>query len=389
MVEPHLVDALMSLDRDDVLSVSLDTDPTRPEHQGPSPAFRIWARTELRRLIDTLPASHRRTVADLAGRVLDRLRRRIPGRGIAIFATDGFWQEHVLPVPVPSRVRFGRPDLMPLLWAIDEYEPYAILAVDREHARVVLAHLGRATVVENTALHLDTRDWRFKNGRPPTFARRMGAAASRGVQRDAFDARQEEWVRRFWRGVAESAADFLRSRRIERLILGGPEEAAHAVRDLLPEWARERVVALVPLPSRASEAEIAARTLPVAEHHERQLEQALVQDVLERVRAEGNAVVGRAATLQALQQGLVQTLVADVGLAGPVGQCRRCGHVRAVEGDRCPVCGGPVEGQDIAQLLPALTRRAGARLELVTGPAAELLRPHEGIGALLRFDPTA
>ena len=43
----------------------------------------------------------------------------------------------MLPVPLRHHVAYGRPDVLPLLWAMDEYQPYAILAVTRERARLL------------------------------------------------------------------------------------------------------------------------------------------------------------------------------------------------------------------------------------------------------------
>src|SRR3990172_2390343 len=84
----------------------------------------------------------------------------------------------VLPVPLTNRAQYGRPDVVPVLWAVDEYEPYAILAVDREHARILIAYLGRTTTVDEETLELDTSDWRFKAGRQPSFTGRGGGGGS-------------------------------------------------------------------------------------------------------------------------------------------------------------------------------------------------------------------
>lgn len=105
----------------------------------------------------------------------------------------------------------------------------------------------------------------------------------RGAQREKFEARIQAHVRRFWVKAAEGVDAFLRENRIERLIIGGPEEATGTVRALRPEASRERVVAVVPLPARATLAEIQERTLPVALAEERRREAALVDAVLEEL----------------------------------------------------------------------------------------------------------
>jgi len=347
---------LIEAERADVLSVSLDVDPSRPEHQGQNPAYRIWLRNALRQTLEAIPKEARRGADELAQRVLRHVETNRPrGKGLALFAAPGLWREYVLPVPLTNRAQYGRPDVVPVLWAVDEYEPYAILAVDREHARILIAYLGRTTTVDEETLELDTSDWRFKAGRQPSFTGRGGMGAGRGAQRDTFDSRVDDHVRRFWARVAEAAARTVRDLHIERLIIGGPDEAANAVRDLLPEAARQKVVGLVHLPARADRTEIQHRTLTVALAEEHHREADLVAALVERVAAGRGAVLGTAATMEALKQRRAHTVVLAHDL----------------EGDR-------------AQMLPLLARRSGARIELIGDSAAQALRAHEGIGAILR-----
>ncbi|MDR7594824.1 MAG: hypothetical protein QN180_06290, partial [Armatimonadota bacterium] len=67
-------DGLLALDRQQVLSLHLDTDPTRPENQRSEPAYRIWARQALQSLAEGLPKEGRRRVLEFADRVEARLR---------------------------------------------------------------------------------------------------------------------------------------------------------------------------------------------------------------------------------------------------------------------------------------------------------------------------
>src|SRR3989304_4649189 len=331
---------LIEAERADVLSVSLDVDPSRPEHQGQNPAYRIWLRNALRQTLEAIPKEARRGADELAQRIIRHVETNRPrGRGLAIFAAPGLWREYVRPCRLFQRPRWNGPGDVPLLWAVDEYEPYAILAVDREHARILIAYLGRTTTVDEETLELDTSDWRFKAGRQPSFPGRGGMGAGRGAQRDTFDSRVEDHVRRFWARVAEAAARTVRDLHIERLIIGGPDEAANAVRDLLPEAARQKVVGLVHLPARADRTEIQHRTLTVALAEEHHREADLVAALVERAAAGRGAVLGTAATMEAVE------------------------HPRAH---------------------PLLARRSGARIELVGASAAQALRAHEGIGAILR-----
>src|SRR3989304_5074823 len=61
---------LIEAERADVLSVSLDVDPSRPEHQGQNPAYRIWLRNALRQTLEAIPKEARRGADELAQRII-------------------------------------------------------------------------------------------------------------------------------------------------------------------------------------------------------------------------------------------------------------------------------------------------------------------------------
>ena len=377
---------LVDTERDDVLSVSLDIDPTKPEHQTVRPAYVIHLKNAIRDILDGLPKRRRKAAAGIASQVLAAVETMRPeGRGVAIFAGPDLWRQQFFPFPVTTRITYGRPDVIPLLWTIDEYQPYAVLVVDSEHARILVAYLGAAAVIEQDALMLDTSEWRFTAGRQPSFTKATGTGAGRGSQRDTFEARVDDHVRRFWLGAADAAARWLDELQVERLILAGPEEATAAVRSALPERARSKVVGAVAMAADASLPEIRDRTLEVALQSERSREEQLIAAALDRTSGPAGSVVGIEPTLAALQRGEAMLVIADRDLDGPVGRCRRCGYVTAKPRQRCEVCRGKVEPTTFPQVLPLLARRGGATLELVGRESAGALRELRGLAAILRF----
>jgi len=119
---------LLGSPREDILSVALDVDPRKPEHQTTPPAWRIWLRDAFRDLAGSLPDERRAAVEEQTREILRFVEQDRPkGRGLAMFAGPDLWRVFVLPGPLRNHVAFGRPDVLPLLWAMDEYEPYAIL----------------------------------------------------------------------------------------------------------------------------------------------------------------------------------------------------------------------------------------------------------------------
>lgn len=386
MLPSEALRELRTVTRHDVLSVSLNVDPTRPEHLTVPPAYRIWLRNTLRTMLQALPPDARKVARPSAGRIVDHVKtHRLKGRGLAVYAGPDLWLTFELSVPLDNHAAYGQPDLFPLMWAAHEFEPYVILAVDRERARISTVYLGRIAIEEEESLDLDVTDWKFKSGRQRTAALAAGVGASRGVQRDTFDARVEANIRRFWSGVADATARLLEERHIDRVIIGGPEEGAVTVKGLLPAHCLKKVVAVVPLSGWLPEAAVLAHTLPVARNEQRQRDEALVASVLDEAAAGGRAVAGLDATLDALAQGQVDILVVQSDLDTPAWSCARCGRIMPMAADACPVCAGPLEQVPLRQLLPGLADRSGATLQLVRPLEHGGLENHGRLGALLRY----
>jgi hypothetical protein len=359
MVREREVQRLLGLDRSDIVSVSLDVDPRRPEHRAAKPGYLIWLRGAMRALLTRVPREARTQAETDAARILAAVEqhatRARAGRGLALYAAPGLWTRHVLPVPIQNRVAYGTPSVLPLLDALDAYEAYGILIVDHERARMLVAYLGETTVVEDDALELHRETWRFKAGRPPTLSRLVGVGAGRGAHAEPFEARIAHQQQGFWAGVAGATDRLMRDRRIGHLVISGSVEAAAEVRRSLPESRAQQVVGFVPLPAAGADLrEIQERTLPVVQAARARRDADLVAALLDRA-AHRSAVLGKAATLAALDAGRAMTVVVD----------RAAGETRE------------------AVLIAA--RRTGASVVSVGAPAAAALAAAGGIGALLRY----
>lgn len=386
MLDAKSLNEMVKLNRDDVLSLSLNTDPGLVEHQRPNPAYRVWTHNAVRRLLRRLAGDVREAAEPAAQRILAHV-DAMPqeGCGLAIFAGPDLWQAYTLPFPLPNHLTYGAPDTIPLLWAMHEYAPYAVVLAFHDHARLLIAYLGQTTAVDEIDLELDTEQWRFKTGRMATSSRRTGTGIGRGIQSSAYEARVLAQYRRFWRNVAESAGRMLAARGIDRVILGGDKEAAGAVSAALPRALRETVIGTVAIRPHTSLAEIQARALPLALADRHARDRRLVRSVAQDRRAGGTAVDGTAATLEALAAGNLRTVVANWDMRATARACVSCGALGVKPGP-CAACDGDVRRLTLPQALPMLAQQHGAALELVDADAAAPLA--DGIGGLLRHPST-
>lgn len=352
MIQIEDVKQLLNQTDDYTLTLYLMVDPAARENQATTPAWRIWLKDALKDIGDSQNGGN--VWPDIRARVEAYFADYQPNsKSLALFAGPDFQQIYELPIPVENQAAFGKPPVAPLLWVMDEYQNYLIVMVDQQHARFYTAYLGEVGFQQDMTLELDTGDWRRKTGALPSTS--SGSGLGRGSSEDQFEGRVEEHVHRFYRDVIEQMKEFVEKQGIRRVILGGSEQSAHVVRDLLPEHLAKAVVDVLPIPMRCTVHEIMERVQPRALDYERTEELALVEQVINLAKSGGRGALGREAVMQALAQQRVDLLLAPWPL------------------------------DDTLKDLPARVFASGGSIELVHGDAAERLKAEGGLGARLYY----
>lgn len=340
-------------DADRTLSLYLTTDAARIENHAAIPGWRIWAKNALHALEQQHPGDE--VFAGLRARaeaLLDA--HRSASKALAVFLTPSSEQVLALPVPLgDSAAAYGRASLTPLLWLLDEYRRTLIVVVDKERARFVSGYLGGASREGAHVNDFSMYDFPEKT-QMPQGDRTMG-----GSNRDSFAATEQDHRRRFYQEVAEQTRTLLEETRAERLVLGGAEESAHALKRELHAAVAKLVVAVVPLPPYIDDAEVVRRVAPVASAAERERELALVGEVVDFAKAGGRGALGQAAVAACLERKQVELLVLP----------------------------WPIEDTELRDRLPREALAAGASVELVSGAAARRIVEEGGVAARL-FYPT-
>lgn len=342
------------------LSLYLAVDPALQENQATIPAWRIWLKNALKGVEKDLTDVQRPHWNNIRSRLEPFFDTYAPeSKGLALFYGPTLEAVHPLPVPVENAIAFGKPHIAPLIWTIDEYEPYLIVMVDTEKAQFIRAYLGSAGQQDTMTLELDTSDWREKTLMPPAFRRNVAAGGvTHGDQREAFEDRVDEWVGRFYRDVATRIAELAQEQGIERFVIAGSEESAHAVQKLLPEKLVKGVVDVQGIPMRYAPHEALRQILPAALEDERRREMELVEQIVNLAKAGGRGALGKEAVLHALEQQRVELLVVPWPLP---------------------------DGDGAVADLPLRMMEAGGAMELVHGEAADRVKAEGGLAARLYY----
>jgi len=169
--EIHRIRELIGAKEGPVLSLYVDVNPAKPENAGR--AYALRAKDAIKAL---------EVPGDLSERVLEVLQNQVlEARTAVFFAGEDLFEVLPLQVELPLvnsvktafldekagrylvdgvLAHWGEPFLLPLVYALDEYERYGIVYVDRERWRVFEVFLGEIEEVHDAFLALDTEAWR-------------------------------------------------------------------------------------------------------------------------------------------------------------------------------------------------------------------------------------
>jgi hypothetical protein len=355
MIQMQDVNELVAASTYPILSLYLNVDPSAPENQATNPAWQTWAKNAFRNLADRLTPEETTIWPEIRGRAEAFLQDYLPGgKGLALLYGQDFERVYELPVAFENQIAFGRVLILPLLWAMEAYQPYVIVMVDQKKAHFITAHLGSAERLESVSLDLDTSDWSRK-----TLRSASGAASHAALSnaRDEFDQRVETYQERFHEEVGKRALKLAEILHSDRIIIAGNEQAAQNVRKHLPDSAARYVIKVMPMSMQAADHEVLTAVLPAALDYEHQREMKLVEELVNLAKSGGRAALGTVAVEHALAQQRVELLLAP----------------------------WPMPDNHLAQELPFRVLTSGGRIELVHGAAAERLKAEGGLAARLYY----
>lgn len=354
MFQQHEIQPLLQRFDAQTLTFYLHTDPGHQPNQNTPPAWQIFIKTHLRELEQTHGLANEPAWAATLDHFNDYMRAYSPStQTLACFANADMLKAYELPIALKNSAAWGKPNIMPLLWALDEYERYLVLLVDRQQARFLTAHLGRAQETDSMTIDLDY-DWGDKTLMPAAGS--DGTALRVGQNRERFDDMIDAHVARFHKTVAQQADEYMGQLRSRRLILGGTERAAHAVRAELHGKTANQVVDVLPIPIQTPAHDVLTAILPSATAYERTYETSLLTDIVDTARAGGAAALGTEAVQQALTLRQVQQLLLPYDVD---------------HGD--------------AQAMVEATLSGRGHIELVRGQAADQLAQVGGVAAALYY----
>lgn len=301
-----------------------------------------------------------------------------PGLAIFTFGDQDFFRAYPSAVSFRNRVRVGRrPYVKPLNHLLDHYAHYGVIVVDRIGAKFFEYHLGELQDAGGT-MGDDVRKQKLGGG----SSRGGGASSATGRRGGQGGRHEEEVVNRNMRDAATVASSFFASKPIRRLFLAGTNENVALYRDYLPKQLQSCIAGTFPADMTAGEHEIRERSLALLKEANAERERKMVKTMITTAAKGGNAVVGLDATLKALNDGRVQTLVISDGYRAGGYRDDSAGYLSAYAGDS-PYGTAMAATDDVVEAAVSRAMEMGGHVEIISDD--EALEGVGRIGALLRY----
>lgn len=289
-------------------------------------------------------------------------------QGVALFARGHrrglFFQLMQFAVPVENSLTLSAtPDIYPLVELKDNYDSYKVVLVRPDVVQILDVDLGAISV-------------RASATTPTSFRKK---AAHGGLPDDqAVSPRYLLHLTRLMERLIQSGGH-------GHIILAGDTVLLDGLQTQLSRALRSRLVGILPLTRHCDLQTVLTASLQTFTTFEERQSQAIAHQVVQRLHHRSMAVAGPAASLSALQQGSVDTLVMARHYPPPTGwACADCGSMRPGKTgqDACPACGGmAVQPLDLRAQLVRLAVRQNVAIEVVESD--EALSYLGGVGCLL------
>jgi peptide chain release factor subunit 1 len=343
--------------------------------ENPRGDYLIWYRNQVKRTAEALDgAVFRHVEGDLTEmEAYLQGNKRSFKKGLAIISSTGksFLRTFNLSVPLMNELVVDTsPYIRPLLEVLERFRHYAVLLVDKEAARIFVVHLGE--IMEYGEVHTADVPGRHKKG--GWFA----------LAQNHYDRHIEHHVALHLKDVAGRFEAFLKGEEIDRLVMGGSEEAILKMRKLLPPPVSEKIIGTFGAGMFQNNGEILKKVEPALEAYETRTAEETVARLLRRAMKGERAEVGLEGVLKALREGRVRRLVLQRDFVARGSKCDVCGALVVTGVAQCPHCEGALrEVSHVADLAVRKAVEDGAEVEMVS--AAGEFRDAGGIGAFLRF----
>lgn len=299
---------------------------------------------------------------------------RTDAKGVAVFSrhmrAGGFFLPMQFAAPLPNWMAvYDVPNLFHLMALKDTYHRYIVLLATGAWVRILEVNLGAATI----------QAWTER----PALRERVG----REWTKEHYASHSRDRTSRFLKEQIDLLRHLMAEGKHTHLILAGDPKVTGELRGALPHALVSKLIDTIPAASRDAQDDVVTATLSAFVEWEEQDSQAIAARWVKGIRTQARAVAGVAASLEALRERRVDTLLLAQDAPPKRGWiCAACSAIR-IESEVPEVC--PECGKKTVRLIDPmaeLVRLAGQQdcpIEVVAH--CDPLMALGGVGCLLRY----
>lgn len=384
---------------DNFLSVYADINPAKPENLGG--AWKKRVKSSLKEL-EALREPQGKHLPPLYERVLELIEAEQPeARTFALFAytdTKGmlYYERLDLHIELPVvnlangrvEVRYGKPYLTPLWFAVDEYERIGILVLDEQRWRIFEVYLGEVFEDKDIFASIDAELWARLRQESELFslsvqALKSGRRFERLSTKDRAAARLSDWLQSFYKNMKTLLEKFVDERHIERIVIIGELWQVSHFESYLSQRLLNKLIATLPLWP-GSKDEPAQAIWKKVEPAVIASERAKELQLLEKIKNQPG-IWGVDPVLDALQLGRVRLWVLPWHLDQTVWYCPDDHYIAATQNIANLLCQHPIQ-VSLRDYALDIASAFGTDIDFVCGEAeTKLVQEMGGMAALLRW----
>ncbi len=281
---------------------------------------------------------------------------------IAIFASDvhDFFEVVSLPVTVENTLIVDTsPYIRPLAEFADEWQAYALVLLNSNHAKIFTFSCGE--IAEEEELSVDVMN-KHKKG---------------GMSQLRFQRLRKGSIRAFLDDVVEEVSKVAE----EDILLAGPGEVKREFYAMLPRKLQNNVIAVIDIDMN-NEHELFRESHEIMVEKSKEVHTKLLGLIKKEILKDGLAVHGIKDTVDAVGNGQAEALLVERDYRVRGWKCEHCQLVDTGISESCPVCGNRTAEVDVVEELIEFAENTDSIVEFTSN---EDIKKIGHVAALLRY----
>ncbi len=252
-------------------------------------------------------------------------------RSLAVFScfAKKYFKAIPFDLPIKNHIHtLNRPYLSPLIGYLERYSDWGVILVDRQGARLLTFNMGELIEQEG---FMGEAVKQVKRGGGASFHGRMGGSTASSNIDNVIESNISL--------IVEHVTNFIVSKKIKRIIIGGSTENITLLKVALPKAWQSLLAGTIQISITADHSEIASAAINLIDKISNESENSLVTQAITLAAKGDRGAIGLDDTLNAIHAGQVQTLLVTKDFSEPGFQCVGCSYLTTQEVDKCPFCG--------------------------------------------------